>query len=382
METKNPEPLNGVDLSGIKVGPSNAGHGDGLFALRSFQPGERIVSDDAISLVVLPSQVDASSFCTLQDLHDAIIATGKVTQLLQGGTGGPLFRGLPTNTMVRNYQSWAEEALCTTVALERARAVDAMLVFSYNAYTTTLNGHRCQAVYPVISKANHSCTPNGSVYAYNNGHGEIYCIRPIACGDEVIVSYLTDWQLALPVTQRQQRFLQNWEFNCFCRRCTAASDDARKFSCPVTGCNGCCTLRQGDNDLEPFSVSPCALCGHSPTPDVVAEWQTHEQEIESLINRLPDDLYCAWAPSEDFSALHPNHWLTWRWKIHLASHTEYDAEQAETTEEAEQLRAEAASHFACARRCAETTIGFAIQNASCEPPGGRPSVQGAKLPSS
>merc|ERR1711974_344979 len=142
-----------------------------------------------------------------------------------------------------------------------------------NAYTTKTDYRRNQAIYPVISKANHSCVPNGYVSTHDDNKGEILCIRPITPGEEICVSYITDWQLALPITRRQELTFGNWEFKCQCFRCTSISDDARGFACPTIGCSGRCSIVRGGDTILAIDngstigprVTHCDLCAMIPS---------------------------------------------------------------------------------------------------------------------
>eukprot|EP00811_Abedinium_folium_P037259 NODE_9891_length_1392_cov_5.509091.p1 GENE.NODE_9891_length_1392_cov_5.509091~~NODE_9891_length_1392_cov_5.509091.p1 ORF type:complete len:356 (+),score=104.33 NODE_9891_length_1392_cov_5.509091:232-1299(+) len=177
-------------------------HGSGLFAQRSVPTGECVLSDAPLALIEVPSG------WSLAELHTAIAAGGHCERLVSSG----IYRGEPSRPLVREYHEWAAAALAGTA--------DAMLVVVLNAYTTRPSG-RYQAVYPVISKANHSCAANARVRAHDHGAGEIVATQPIAAGGEVTVSYLTNEQLRLPAARRRRIMSGTWDFACVCPRCEA-----------------------------------------------------------------------------------------------------------------------------------------------------------------
>mmetsp|Transcript_22565 Transcript_22565/g.49919 ORF Transcript_22565/g.49919 Transcript_22565/m.49919 type:complete len:400 (-) Transcript_22565:179-1378(-) len=339
----------------VAVGPSLvAGGGDGVFAQRAFLPGEQILQDPYLASVlrIWPDRLNGP--LTLDDIYGALKASGKGPELLENGPS--LYRGAPDKRLVGYYTEWGETAV--EEPDERASVVEAMLVLAYNAYNSQPD-NRYQLVYPLISKVNHSCTPNACVIAPENGPGEVICIKPIGAGDEVFVSYLCDSQLTHPLEDRATQFARNWEFVCSCPRCKALGDDTRRFSCPDDGCAGHCKgMTAESSDLE---VLPCDECGRMPEEDVVRGWADLEDEIAELLKGLPENLYCAWCPCEEFAAKHPEHCLAGRWKYQLAEHTDCEAAAAEDTEEAETLRAEASVSRAAWRTCAEAAMGTPLE---------------------
>lgn len=366
---------------GVMVAPSQAHGGDGLFAVKGFRPGDSVFAEPATGTVEIRTVDGVVQPSTLHDLHGSIVASGCCCEYLErdslGILSGPLFCGTHSSSRVQEYHAWAEEALAAKEPSERSHAAKTMLLYSFNAYTTRANERRCQSIYPVISKANHSCMPNGSVYAYDGRKGEIICIRQIEPGDEIRVSYLTDWQLALPIMQRQELVAQHWEFECLCERCVAIVDDTRRFSCSSLGCVGTCVALREDcsaaarTELKAFPAAVrCDVCGKLPSTVEVAEWLGLEDSIEWLLRGLPESLYSAWAKCEDFAEAHPDHWLTGRWKRHLALHTEREAREAEEPEEAQELRSEAEKQRAHAQRCVDAALGFSL-----EPPCATPTSQ-------
>lgn len=96
----------------------------------------------------------------------------------------------------------------------------------YNSYSSP--GHDAQLLYPTISKVNHSCHANATTVC-GEVYGSLICVQPIAEGQEIFASYLSDLDLLRPIRQRRRLLSEGWDFHCACGRCVAAEDDARRF---------------------------------------------------------------------------------------------------------------------------------------------------------
>jgi len=242
-------------------------------------------------------------------------------------------------------------------ASQRDETIKALLLVSFNAWTSVPESTH-QVVYPLISKANHTCHPNASVFAPETGNGELVCLRSIAAGDEVTVSYLGDGELARPVEFRQHQLMKRWEFTCSCSRCTAFGDDTRKFSCPRENClGGCAALRHGAPD---DATILCDVCGEEPCDEFQVDWLEAEIEVGDLLLKLPESLYSAWHPCAEFAAAHPHHWLAGRWLRFLASHMLSEADGAEDPEEANDLRQTALEAEDASWRCVQAAVGVSL----------------------
>lgn len=90
------------------------------------------------------------------------------------------------------------------------------------------------AVFPLLSRINHSCAPNAA-WSYIGGGGSggdgggdtrriaVRALRPIAEGEQVLVSYLSaQASLALSREERRAVFRDSWGFVCRCRVCRGA----------------------------------------------------------------------------------------------------------------------------------------------------------------
>ena len=68
-----------------------------------------------------------------------------------------------------------------------------------------------------VSRLNHSCDPNAAVSA-GDGVTTVYSLRAIAPGEEICVSYASNF-LWLPVHARRAQLAKRWGFLCACARC-------------------------------------------------------------------------------------------------------------------------------------------------------------------
>mmetsp|Transcript_118725 Transcript_118725/g.335846 ORF Transcript_118725/g.335846 Transcript_118725/m.335846 type:complete len:516 (+) Transcript_118725:127-1674(+) len=81
-----------------------------------------------------------------------------------------------------------------------------------------------------VACANHSCRPNAALRPDVDGKMRFLALRPVAAGDEVTISYVSDDDLLRPTNWRRCR-LRAWGFECHCERCVAP-DDTRGLRCP------------------------------------------------------------------------------------------------------------------------------------------------------
>lgn len=362
-----PADTHSPDAFGVSVARSVEGRaGDCLLATREFRPGDRLLSE-------LPlARLEAAAFerRDLDLLRRAFIAFeqedgGKVLEgLHHSELGKALWRGPGEDcNRVQAFRAWAADTWPEASEEEKAVRAETLTVFAYNAFASVPR-HRYQLVYPVTSKANHSCAANVTVVAPEEGPNEVVCVSPLQPGDEVFTSYLADKDLVLPTEQRQEMLQEGWDFLCSCKRCTALVDDTRRFACSTLQgvrddsaevCTGMCLApRAGLTPVE--ALQPCNLCGKVPPSSAADEWLAREAEGCSLVKGLPEGLYSAWALLEEFVAAHPFHWLASRWKSFLAKHTEVEAEQEEDADAAQSLLTEASSHWAAHWKCLEAML--------------------------
>lgn len=90
------------------------------------------------------------------------------------------------------------------------------------------------------SMLNHSCLPSTTWRSSWDGSARcpvyrVYTTRPLAAGEELTVSYLTDAQLNMHPSRRKAELWRRYEFECACSRCVQPYDDTSVFLCKHCG---------------------------------------------------------------------------------------------------------------------------------------------------
>lgn len=96
--------------------------------------------------------------------------------------------------------------------LERFRA--GLLTFQSNAW----QGSGYLGLYSRVCLVNHSCSPNVEVSCADS-FVKVEALRPIDCGEELLVNYCKKSLLLWPVTKRQSALKATLGFMCGCGRC-------------------------------------------------------------------------------------------------------------------------------------------------------------------
>lgn len=90
-----------------------------------------------------------------------------------------------------------------------------------NAFTDAFSGD--QYLYELVSRSNHSCRPNMEMNKQRTADGGrvavLSLLRDVARGEDLVISYLSDSDLRLPVPQRRQILRKKFNFGCECERC-------------------------------------------------------------------------------------------------------------------------------------------------------------------
>jgi hypothetical protein len=104
--------------------------------------------------------------------------------------------------------------------------VTILSIFRNNAFNLGSSSGFQQAVFPKISRINHSCVPN----AQGNFHDElgrfnIHATRDIEMGEELTLNYLPELGAAREV--RQERLMSGYGFSCECTACDMSSSKGK-----------------------------------------------------------------------------------------------------------------------------------------------------------
>ncbi|KAF2114599.1 hypothetical protein BDV96DRAFT_647294 [Lophiotrema nucula] len=87
-----------------------------------------------------------------------------------------------------------------------------------NAFGSDIAGKKMRALFPLISRINHACSPNTFVLFSRAGISmAIKAYRDIEPGEELSISYLT---LGQTFARRQDALKHKWGFTCTCKLCS------------------------------------------------------------------------------------------------------------------------------------------------------------------
>ncbi|KAL3419272.1 TPR domain-containing protein [Phlyctema vagabunda] len=105
--------------------------------------------------------------------------------------------------------------------------VSVLNIFRSNAFNLGVNAKFQQAVFPGISRINHSCIPNAQGNFHDVlGKFNVHAIRDIEVGEELTLSYLREHG-ALQAS-RQSSLFNGYTFNCDCPACDLTSIAGQK----------------------------------------------------------------------------------------------------------------------------------------------------------
>ena len=80
--------------------------------------------------------------------------------------------------------------------------------------------YRGEAVFGVVSAANHSCDPNCEVAFVGSNLALLVAVRSVRSGEELSIAYAATWH---GVAARRRHLLRHYGFWCECARCVAAT---------------------------------------------------------------------------------------------------------------------------------------------------------------
>lgn len=203
--------------------------GNGLFARKPIPRGTRILIESP--LIAIPSghsgNAEISAFCkALQSLSDAdrktfdslhcsteSITAGRRTKILQ---------------WCREFHiSYAGQKPLNAAWIQDVAEVTTKryAIFNTNkmAMARAFDGAGGVAVYPLFSRANHSCVPNAqNIYNASLQRLTVYAIRDIQAEEQVFVAY---FKTAFQTLQQRRQIMKAWGFVCSYVLCTDPSVD-------------------------------------------------------------------------------------------------------------------------------------------------------------
>lgn len=224
---------------------------------------------------------------------------------------------------------------CALPQQEAERFVKVSMVFEFNGADVSVpapDGERPTAeagdapagtgIYEMACKISHSCAPNATWLTVSaTGRRHVRALHPIARGDELTIDYIGNADMA-PTVSRRRELQQTKGFRCECVRCSAASDDTRRFHCVSAACPSGHHQAQQEDSEQPASLAPCCVCGAAADSEYVRQMLLAESTTEASLSRILRTVACGHPGNTDpdivadpvdaiqqLSAPHPHHYL-------------------------------------------------------------------------
>jgi hypothetical protein len=175
-------------------------NGMGLFAKKNIKRGQFIIAEKP--LLRIPSYYDsqnpASPYIIVSDMLDQLVS--KLTDFDRTR----LFE-LHDSTNPKNP---------TPIGIVRT-----------NGFSLGDGDHHTTAIYPIMSRINHSCRQNAHHYWNETKQMEIvHAIKDISAGEEILISYIDPYKYAT----RDESLKITYGFECKCEVCTLTSVELKK----------------------------------------------------------------------------------------------------------------------------------------------------------
>ena len=218
------------------------GLGRCLVATSTILAGETIISEEP-ALQTSPEgdeQIDAPTavlraYCSASsDIQQTVI--GSLATIEYESTCSTAVKAREDAEQIAESHLWAQGHDVNSLQL-------AIMAFRLNGHS--FNGGRSAALFPLLSKAQHSCSPN-ALYQPTGIEGRYVALTTILSGDEVVMNYLG---AEATMGHRMRRSLLQMQklFLCRCERCRAP-DWSTQVPCPS------CHPRSGEDGMLPIDV--------------------------------------------------------------------------------------------------------------------------------
>lgn len=144
------------------------------------------------------------------------------------------------------------------------------------------------ALYPWISRSNHSCEPNCARASLLDGHMALVCVRPIHAGEEICISYVLEQTLRKPTSERRLQLRSKFGFDCWCPLYMNIEEPLRAFVCCMcptnydsvsSRCNGRMHVSNSSVVAAEETIGACNVCGSVPDSENMREMLDAEQAL-------------------------------------------------------------------------------------------------------
>ncbi|KAK4703472.1 hypothetical protein P7C70_g2748, partial [Phenoliferia sp. Uapishka_3] len=178
-----------------------SGKGLGIFATKEFNVGDLVLSER-------PLAIDGEPPGKLTDVEFTNAIFHNAVENLEGKSKAS-YRGLTNNII-----NWAPHF---GIRLNNG------LTISSPPWTAASPFDGCTGVFNVISRINHSCTPNVA-FKFDPGSlkGEVFAVRPIVRGEELQITYI---RLHAVRNDRRNWLLERYKFACECSCCALGLEE-------------------------------------------------------------------------------------------------------------------------------------------------------------
>jgi hypothetical protein len=265
-----------VGAGSVEVRQSARGQ-RGLFALRPFAPGQRILVETALLWQLTPA-APSSGPSSSSSSEQPLLAPRHVPDELDA----VLLQLAPFHGSREAAGSLLPEPLLRGSLAQQVLASNS---FGCGAAAESSSagafgqGSAARAIFPVLAMLNHDCSPNARVLqveplAFSEEEPPQRALEArsaIAAGEELCIAYV-------PVTWakrvRAERLQSSWGFACSCARCSAGHDD--------TVCVRCAACSRGRLFL---GASSCADCS-APAPPAGGAGSAEAAEGSAVLEAL------------------------------------------------------------------------------------------------
>ena len=127
-------------------------------------------------------------------------------------------------------------------------------VLRSNAFTHPASGDN--RLYEVLSRFNHGCAPS-VCREFLGEMAVVTTLRDVAAGEELLISYLADGELARPTANRRATLRSKFNFVCECDRCGTVQAAAPPASADV--CHPATATRAAQETRPPYDDAMRAL---------------------------------------------------------------------------------------------------------------------------
>lgn len=240
---------------GVRVDVDADGHGLALFATRAFAPGDVLLDEPPLFLLVeeedgvdaelLAATCAATGRAPAEELprtFAAVLALWLRLGARERAAMGALFctpDGPGLAELCGSIAADVRDRVPRLAAADPSELGAALCAWLLSSHDTACDatGRGGAAIFAIGHRCNHSCAPNVAYVPVGKHRLSLRALVPIAAGEPVVCSYLCQHELLAPRAQRRQLLAARKSFVCDCARCRAAdeAEPERRLPCACGG---------------------------------------------------------------------------------------------------------------------------------------------------